>query len=177
MADIESIFKSKFSSYLSTLKNTSLDDNDKNKENEYLCQNETQRVFNFDKIIKDKYPLKQPSSFDALLIQANNIYCIEFKNSKYSDIKNKEIQKKLTNSKDVLKDILMNSNILKRNYTFIYCVIFKNHPPKWRRGITKNIIQFDLEEYVGQFFDKIYTNDVQFFTNEYKKHFQKELIC
>ena len=177
MADASSIFKSNFSSYNSTLKETSLDDHDKNYTLEYLCKDEMQNVYDFDKIIKERYPNKQPSSYDALLIDNTNIYCIEFKNQKYSDIDTKEVQKKIINGKDALDDIFSKYNIQRKDYKFIYCVIYKNHPPKWRRGITKNIVQFELEQYKGKYFDEVYTNDVQYFTHEYKKHFYKELKC
>jgi len=177
MADVSSIFKSNFSSFITTLKDSSLDDRDKSLTSQYLCQDETQKVYNFDKIVKEKYPKKQPSSYDALLIEDKIIYCIEFKNQKYSDIDTKEVQKKIINGKDVLDNIFLEYNIQKRDYKFIYCVIYKNHPPKWRRGITKNIVQFELEQYKGRYFDEVYTNDVQYFTHQYKKYFQKKLSC
>ncbi len=177
MADALSIFKSNFSLYQSTLKATSLDNHHKDESHEFLCKNETQRVYDFDKIVKEKYPKKQPSSYDALLIENKSIYCIEFKNQKYSDVKTQDVQKKIINGKNILDNIFAKYNIQKKEYKFIYCVIYKNHPPKWRRGITKNIIQFDLEEYKGKYFDEIYTNDILYFTNEYKKQFTRNLAC
>jgi len=177
MAEAGYIFKTNFSLYITTLKETSLDKHDNIKQSEYLCKNTTEQVYNFDKIVKNLYPTKQPSSFDALLIKDNNIYCIEFKNTKYSSVKKQEVQKKLTNSKDIIDNIFEEYNIQKSKYIFTYCVIYKNHEAKWRRGITKNIVQFDLEQYKGKYFDEIYTNDVQYFTHEYKKQFKKELAC
>ena len=177
MAEAGYIFKTNFSLYMTTLKETSLDNHDNTKQPEYLCKNTTEQVYNFDNIVKDHYPTKQPSSFDALLIKGNNIYCIEFKNTKYSDVNNQEVQKKLSNSQDIIDDIFKKYNIKKSNYKFIFCVIYKNHEAKWRRGINKNIVQFDLEQYKGKYYDYIYTNDVQFFTHEYKKQFKKELAC
>ena len=173
MADASFIFARDFIYAGSTLKDTSFDD----EHQEYLCQDTTQRVYDFDKIIKTKYPLKQPASYDSLLISGNIIYCIEFKNQKYADIDRQQIIKKLTNGKDVIDVIFGENSIPKREYKFIYCVAYKNAVTKWRRGITKNTIQFELEEYKGQYFDEIYTNDVQFFTHEYKKYFNKGLAC
>lgn len=173
MADAQSIFKSKFDSFSSTLKETSYDD----KNDKYLCQDNIQIVYDFDKITKERYPTKQPSSYDSLFIVDKKIYCIEFKNQKYSDIDREIIRKKLINGKDILDKIFEENNIAENEYKFIYCVAYKNSATKWRRGITKNTIQFDLEEYQGKYFDEIYTNDVQFFTHEYKKHFKKELQC
>ena len=173
MADASSIFKSQFKFYISTLKELSLD----KEKNVKLCQDESQKAYDFDEIIKRLYPLKQPASYDALVIDGKNIYCIEFKNQKYSDIENKNIQKKLINGRDALNEIFLTYNMQVDEYRFVYCVAYKNNVHKWRRGITKNIIQFELEEYIGIYFDEIYTNDIQFFTHEYKKHFYKELSC
>ncbi len=175
MADVHSIFKSQYKDYLSSLKETSFD----KEKNEYLCQDTTQYVYDFDKIVKDKFPAKQPSSYDALLLSRGNntIYCIEFKNQKYSDIDREKIAKKLQNGKDILKNIFYKNRIPLTDYRFIFCVVYKNTASRWRRGIEKNEIQFELAEYKGRYFDDIYTNDVQFFTKEYKKHFHKDLTC
>jgi len=175
MGDASSIFLSKFKPFISTLKETSFD-----KDNQvYLCKDEIQKVYDFDKIVKELYPSKQPASYDALIIENKNIYCIEFKNRKANIIKkdSAQIQKKLLNGKEVLNQIFLNNNIGIKNYEFIYCVAYKNDKDKWRRRIEQNKIQFGLEEYKGEYFDEIYTNDIQFFTNEYKKYFYKELKC
>jgi hypothetical protein len=175
MADARSIFLSKFKPFISTLKNTSFD-----KDNQvYLCNDMVQKVYDFDAIIKKLYPLKQPASYDALIIDNQNIYCIEFKNQKSKIIKKdtKQIHKKLLNGYEALKEIFHTYNIGMKEYQFIYCVAYQNNKDKWRRGIERNKIQFGLEEYKGQYFDKIYTNDINFFTHEYKKYFYKELKC
>ncbi|MEA3288715.1 MAG: hypothetical protein U9Q04_00925 [Campylobacterota bacterium] len=173
MADVKSIFKSKFNDFKSTLKSTSYD---KLKE-EYLCNDESQKVFDFDNIIKKVYPHKQPASYDALLLDENNIFCVEFKNERYSDIDKEQLHKKLINSKEAMDDIFKKNNIQVKDYNFVFCVAYKNTKTRWRRAIEKNTIQFELEQYKGKYFDEIYTNDVQFFTNEYKKYFQKALEC
>jgi len=175
MADASSIFLSKFKSFISTLKETSFDKNNQ----VYLCNDEIQKVYDFDEIIKKLYPLKQPASYDALVIDNKNIYCIEFKNQKANIIKkdSAQIQKKLLNGKEALKNIFLQYNMGIKDYNFIYCVAYKNNTDKWRRKIERNRIQFGLEEYKGKYFDEIYTNDIQFFTNEYKKYFYKELKC
>lgn len=36
---------------------------------------------------------------------------------------------------------------------------------------------FSLEKYISTYFDEIYTNDISFFTNEYKKYFHNALAC
>jgi len=173
MADVTSIFKSKFKSYLSSLKDTSYDDKNK----EYLCNDQTQSVFNFDSVVKDLFPKKQPASYDAILIDNSTLFCIEFKNEKYSDIDKKQLHKKLINGKGILDKIFSDNNIQRKDYTFVFCVAYKNEERRWRRGIEKNTVQFELEQYKGKYFDEIFTNDVQYFINEYKKYFQKDLEC
>lgn len=173
MADVNSIFKSKFNDYQSTLKDTSYDE----VHDEHLCNDESQKVFNFDLIIKDIYPKKQPASYDALLLDKKNIFCIEFKNERYADIDKKQLHKKLINGREVIENIFIENNIQIKDYSFVFCVAYKNTQTRWRRGIEKNTIQFELEQYKGKYFDEIYTNDVGYFTNEYKKYFYKDLKC
>ncbi len=173
MADAQSIFKIQFREYISSLKEISFD-----KENNiYLCNDSSIDVYDFDAIVKKLYPTKQPSSYDALLIDNKRIFCIEFKNEKYADVKNAEVEKKLKNGKEILSTIFNNNNIQIDNYSFIYCVAYKNTEARWRRGISKNSIQFGLEQFKNSYYDEIYTNDIQFFTNEYKKYFQNALAC
>jgi len=92
MANINQFFKS-YKSYNSTFKVTSFD----NANNTYLCNDTTQNVINFDKIIENIYkdPYKRPKSFDALYQLNNDIYLIEFKNQKPTDIINSEVNQNL----------------------------------------------------------------------------------
>jgi len=170
MADAQSIFNAQYKLYASTLKETSLDSHN----GVNLCENESKTVYDFDKIVKDKYPKKQPASYDSLLIDNKTIYCIEFKNEEYADIDRKRVRNKLINGKEVLVEIFREHNIQIKNYTFNYCVIYKNSPTKWRRGILKNTVQFELKQYENEYFDKIVTNDINFFKNEFRKEFKEE---
>ena len=170
MSDAKSIFNSKYKIYASTLKETSLDFHN----SIYLCENKTKLVYDFDKIVKDKYPKKQPASYDTLLIEKNTIYCIEFKNEEYANIDRQRVRNKLINGKEVLAEIFKEHNIPIKDYTFNYCVIYKNSSTKWRRGITKSTVQFELGQYENEYFDKIVTNDINFFKNEFKKEFKEE---
>jgi hypothetical protein len=173
MADAQSIFKANFKDYSSSLKETSFD-----KENFiYLCNDTSVNVYDFDAIVKKLYPLKQPSSYDALIIDKKRVFCIEFKNEKYAEIKNPEVRKKLRNGKDIIVSIFSKYHINLEEYSFTYCLAYRNTEARWRRGISKNTIQFRLEQYQPEYFDEIYTNDIQFFTNEYKKYFYKTLQC
>ncbi len=180
MADISQFIRD-YSSYKSTFKITSFDD--ENKVN--LCTDESQEVINFDQIISIKYPdsNKRPKSFDALYIDNSDIYCIEFKNQKPSQLnKNKiEIKEKLKDGKTELDILLGELNISKDDYNFIYCVCYKNcTEPKdrYKCGVAKGAIQFDLEQYKEKGIVKaIYTNNVNFFTELFQKKTSKNLQC
>lgn len=172
MADAASIFKAKFSDYISTLKETSFDD----KNNHYLCQDTARAVYNFDLIIKKLYPNKQPASPDALLIHGKDIYLIEFKNQDCSNIDRESIREKIRKGKEAMDSIFLDSNINRASYNFIFCVAYKISQAKYRR-FGKKPLQFELKNLVGSYFNEIYTNDVSFFATEYKKKFKNSLNC
>ncbi len=48
---------------------------------------------------------------------------------------------------------------------------------RWKRGIAKNEVQFELASYMPKYYDEVFTNDIEYFKNEYKKLFKKELEC
>ncbi len=182
MADFNFFYK-KYNSYLSTFKETSLDNHDKSKPNEYLCLDTTQKVINFDKIIEEKYPNSniRPQTFDAIFFdeQEKTIYLIEFKNQKNPD--KKEIEGKLLNGKKEF-DILLNElNISKNNYKIIFCFVYNKYRPKherYKRGLFKSLTFEFLNQYKEScLVNDIYTEDVNFFTKQFKKKFLKELLC
>lgn len=178
MADFN-LFQKEYSDSCSTFKETSLDDNNE----VYLCNDESQKVINFDKIIELKYPdsNKRPKSFDALYLYAHLLFCIEFKNQKPSQIDNKEIQEKLESGKKELQKMFQSLNIPIKQYSFIYCVVYKKciEPrDRYKCGIEKGKVLFGLEKYEEQgFVKKIYTQSVDFFTKEFTKNLKKELVC
>ena len=178
MADFNQ-FKKKYSQYKSTFKKISFDDNNK----VYLCNDESQNVISFDKILEDKYPDSnfRPKSFDALYVYNNLLFCIEFKNQKPSQIDNQEIQDKLVSGKAELVKLLQNENIQKNSYDFIYCVVYKKciEPrDRYKCGIEKGKIQFGLEKYEKNgFVKRVFTDNVNFFTKQFRKNFQKDLSC
>ncbi len=178
MADI-SIFVREYSQYKSTFKKTSFDDAN----SVSLCSDESQAVINFDKIVETKYPNsnKRPKSFDALYIDGNNIYCIEFKNLKPASIENDDVKEKLKAGKRVLDELLNALNIQKNDYDFIYCVCYKNCTEprdRYKCGIAKGAIQFDLEQYKArQIIKEVFTNNVTFFTQQFQKKTKKLLHC
>jgi len=172
MAELNYILRKSYSKYFDTLKNTSYD-----KENDsYMCHS-SMKVLNFDDLTKNNYPKKQPSSFDALLYDEDEkrAYCVEFKNQDKAKINNIEIQNKLIDGRETLDNILREGNVAKSNYTFIFCVVFKANKKhyKYRNKIELKSIYFSLEKYTNKF-DKIITNDIDFFTNKFIKKYNCE---
>jgi len=178
MADI-SHFIREYQNFQSTFRETSFDSDNR----QYLCNDESHSVLNFDKVLVEKYPDSnvRPKSFDALYVYENIIFCIEFKNQKPSQINNQDICEKLTAGKAELDKLLQLLNIPSSNYDFAYCVAYKKciEPrDRYKCGIDKGKVLFGLEQYKSQGFVKeIFTQDVDFFTKEFKKQFQKELTC
>jgi hypothetical protein len=143
---------------------------------------ETQEAINFDALMENIYPdsNNRPKSFDAVFVYEKNIYLIEFKNQKPAQIDNQEIQQKLKEGKRELDKLLEDKNIQKRAYGFFYCVVYKNcKEPKerYKCGIGKNTILFGLEKYKSNLIKDVFTNQVGFFTSQFKKQFDKELKC
>jgi len=178
MADI-GLFLQSYQNYESSFKVTSFDDNNQ----EYLCNDESQRVIDFDKIVKENYPdsNSRPKSFDAIYVYGDKVFCIEFKNQKPRDIDNQEVQSKLNDGKVELDKILQSLNIQSKAYEFAFCVAYKKCREPFNRykcGVDKGRIQFGLEKYKSQgVVNEIFTENVDYFTNEFKKQFQKELQC
>lgn len=169
MAEFSYILKQKFLESFDTLKNTSYD-----KENSiYMCQSEL-LVVDFDKVTRALNPTKQPSSYDSLIVEEKDkkVFCVEFKNQKESDISNINLHKKVKNSDDTFKQICLENNINKGNYTFILCIVYKSTLSKYRyRRFKENIIHFQLEQYKGKYVDEIITNDSVFFKKEFQKSY------
>ncbi len=178
MADISQFMKN-YHDFNSTFKESSFDS-----ENcEYVCNDESQEVINFDKIIESKYPdsNSRPKSFDAMYRYNNIIFCIEFKNQKPSQIDNLSVQEKIIDGKAELDKLLQEFSIQIKDYDFVYCVAYKKcvEPrDRYKCGIDKGKILFGLEKYKQESLVKdIFTNNVEFFTKEFKKRLQKELEC
>ncbi len=179
MADIGEVYK-RYASYIDTFKNTSFDSS---QNHEYLCNDTSQQVIHFDKIVEDIYPnsYQRPNSFDAIFINEDNIYCIEFKNQKPSQIKSKVFHDKLIEGKNELSRILQENNISPKDYTFIYVVVYKecqSNYEKYKCGIGNKQIRFGLEKYKKNGFVKdVFTQDVTFFTRAFRLKFHKDLTC
>jgi len=178
MADINQFIHT-YQSFKSTFRDTSFD----NDNGEYLCNDESQNVINFDKLLEDKYPNSnaRPKSFDALYVHNDIIFCIEFKNQKPSQIINQSICEKLTDGKSELDTLLQALNIQVNDYNFVYCVVYKKciEPrDRYKCGVEKGKVLFGLEKYKANTLVKeVFTDNVDFFTKEFKKQLQKELAC
>jgi hypothetical protein len=176
MADIGQFLR-KYSTFKSTFRDTSYDSSHNNS----LCTDEINCVINFDAIIEDIYPdsNKRSKSFDAIYVDGNNIYCIEFKNKKPSKINSTDVKEKFEQGKKELDKILADENIQKNNYKFIYCVVYQNCiEPKERYKCDASAKQlFGLSKYKGNIVHNVITRNVNFFTKEFKKKTLKELNC
>lgn len=163
------VISQKYPNALDTLKNTSYD-----KENSvYMCHSDMQ-VVDFDRLTSELYPQKQPASYDALLIEEGikDIFCIEFKNQKTSDIDNTQLHNKVKDSDATLKKLCGENSVKKSDYKYKLCIVYKQDAtkPKYRR-FKENIVHFGLEVYRGVYFDEIITNEIDFFQNEFKKRY------
>jgi hypothetical protein len=178
MADIGHLIRS-YQSFQTTFKESSFDSDN----SQYLCTDETQKVINFDAIIENKYPdsNERPKSFDALYVYENVIFCIEFKNQKPSQIINQNVCEKLIEGKAELDTLLHALHIQSNDYNFVYCVAYKKcvEPrDRYKCGIEKGKVLFGLKQYKNQgLIKEVFTENVDFFTKEFKKQFQKELAC
>ncbi|WP_418187354.1 hypothetical protein ACNSOP_09870 [Aliarcobacter lanthieri] len=172
--NIKEFLEDKLKCYKSTFKDTSYDDtNDR-----YLCSDEVSSdVYDFDKYVEDNFDKsKLPSSPDAIYIGKKQLYFIEFKYQKASDIDSKEIKSKFEKGTNILKEML--KEFIPKDNKFIFCVVFENqNRPKHFdfRHFQSSSIKFGLDESnkkLQNFYDHIITEDVNF----YKDNFN-ELTC
>ena len=173
MSKFNDILKSEYRESIDTLKNASCD----TENNVYMCQSQLE-IINFDTLTRTIYPDKHPSSYDALWSdeEFKNIYCVEFKNQDKSGVKNKNIQKKARDGKFTLDEVCTRHNINLKEYTTIYCVVYKSNPNKreYQNRYEEAPLYFGLEKYEGVYFDKIRTNNIDFFINKFSKRYSCE---
>lgn len=179
MADL-SLLKQYFKSYLITLKETSYD-----KENKiYLCQSQ-EKVIGFDKYIQNKNE-KHKKSFDALHFGNTEVYCVEFKNQKYSEISSSEIKKKYIDGLKELSEVFKDKNLVISEYLFYLFVIFKNPTNNgamthYRKRFKEGEIDLGLES--QRFFRKIKRNKINNpknkvgCVNDFKQEYQRVFSC
>lgn len=178
MADIDVFFRD-YQTFASTFKETSFDSIN----SIYLCTDESQNVIDFDKLVEQEYPDSniRPKSFDAIYLYKSIVFCVEFKNQKPSNIDNYGVQYKLEDGKAELDKLLQGFNIQTNDYEFVYCVVYKKcveARDRYKCGVGKGMTLFGLNKYKEQGLVKeVFTNNVEFFTKEFKKLSQMELAC
>lgn len=166
---IENFIKTTLLNYKSTFKETSLDDRGGQTKN-YLCQDTTTEVFDFDKYVLDKIGHPLPASPDAIYIGNNKIYFVEFKNQPLKNINEDNIKNKFNSGTQVLKDLL--KDFLPSEIEFLFCVVYQPTHHKYFNPmpIISNTTRFGLKNENnnnGSFYSEIITQDVDF----YKKNF------
>ncbi len=179
--DAEVKFKKEYSKYLTNFKALSFDDANK----ESLCQNTTHKYYNFDKIVKKRHPNSTPSSPDTLIFKGNKVYCVEFKNSLKENIKTSIIKKKIEKGHEVLSEIFTELGLQIKEYQLIFCVVYKksraenipNNRYIYQDSVQSRVIHFDLGQYKPDFYSDIFTDDVDFFRDQFIEKIDKKLPC
>jgi hypothetical protein len=129
-------------------------------------------LIKYQKIISSK----NPPSYDSLIIEESEkkVFFVEFKNQNRSDISTQNIHKKIKSSDNTLKEICKNYNVKRDSYLYTLCVVYKQTNSQYQyRRFEKNIIHFELEQYIPKYCNNIITNDILFF----KKEFDKKYGC
>lgn len=166
---------------ISTLKEMSCD----NENNENMTDNETLKVYNFDKvkeeyvkIILKKLPGDTLSSVDAMFKNNDNIFFVEFKNGanlNKSGSKN-NISNKLRDSILICSDLFNeNTSYFRENAIFIL-VYNEDKNSHFQNLIENNIMQRAKEEKIRfglDKFNKLYLKEIHTYT---KKQFESFLL-
>ena len=133
---------------------------------ESLCIDES-KFLSFDTIIKKAFSQKQPASFDLLTTYKKKLFCVEFKNSRPRDIKNRGVQNKAIEGIASLYSITESLDIKLNEYERYYIVFYKpliiKQATKSQNFLhnraTKKVIEFGLEKYHKTFYDHILTKE------------------
>lgn len=133
-------------------------------------------VVNFDRLTElDAGQKPLPKSFDTLLCdeEEKSVYCVEFKNQDRSIVNNRLLREKMTEGKKTLDRIMAQNNVQRRDYRFIFCVVYKPNSKhyRYRRKIEERTIYFNLEQHRNTF-DEIITKDIMFFTDQFRRKYR-----
>ncbi|MCH4247894.1 MAG: hypothetical protein LKF82_08655 [Acinetobacter populi] len=153
----------------STFQDTSFDKENK----EYLCQDRsTQPVYNFDAYIDARFGQgKGSASPDAIYIGKKQLYFVEFKNEKVSDLDKKQLEKKFEKGTDILREML--KDFTPRDCQYFFCIV---HKPQQKAKyfnpvhIQESTLRSKLEELNKEqngFYDKVFVNDVDFYKQQF----------
>jgi hypothetical protein len=162
----------------STFKKTSVDNSDK-KDLKYLCHDdETKKVYDFDKYVK-KQNLKsnRPASPDAIYLGDKKLYFVEFKNQLEKNIDTANIKNKFESGTKILQNLLKDySSSDCKKY---FCLVIKNDEISNPNGflsrnknnsVISNPIKLKLDELNqenGTFYDAIFVQSVDFYKKEF----------
>lgn len=157
-------------SHLSTFKKTSLDDAN----NVHLCSDEaTVEVYDFDAYVRARGAYPIPASPDAIHAGSKDLYFVEFKNQRISDIDTAQMQRKFAAGTEILKELLEDFSPMDCRYHF--CVVLKNQPRSRymdSRHIEKNVVGFGLDKLnneLGGFYDHVVTESLDFYVDQFKE--------
>lgn len=155
--------------FASTFKATSYDEENK----QHLCSDaSTPDVYDFDAYVKESCLPPIPASPDAIHVGSKDFYFVEFKNQRASDVNKEQMQRKFEAGTTILQNLLQEFTAKDCQYHF--CVVFKNQPrPRYMdfRHIENNVVKFGLGELnrqLGDFYDHVVTESLDFFVKEFK---------
>lgn len=155
--------------FASTFKKTSFDCAN----NEYLCTDEvTGAVYDFDAYVRKIGAHPIPASPDAIYTGSKDLYFVEFKNQRASEIDKDQMQRKFEAGTSVLKELL--NEFTAKDCRYHFCVVMKNQPKSRYmdfRHIEQNVVKFglkELNEKMGDFYDNVVTESLDFYVKEFK---------
>lgn len=155
--------------FASTLKATSHD-----RENgHYLCNDtHTPDVYDFDAYVQKNCLHPIPASPDAIHTGKKDLYFIEFKNQRASEIDKAQMQRKFMAGTQILKGLLQGFGA--RDCKYHFCVVMKNQPrSKYMdfRHVEQSVVKFGLDELnkdLGGFYDHIVTESLDFYLENFR---------
>lgn len=155
--------------FVSNFKATSFDDANR----EHLCSDEaTAEVYDFDAYVRAQGAYPIPASPDAIYAGSKDLYFVEFKNQRASEIDKAQMQRKFEAGTKLLKDLLR--DFAARDCRYHFCVVMKNQPrSKYMdsRHIEQNVVKFELEKLnqtLGGFYDHVVTESLDFYVDKFK---------
>lgn len=156
--------------HLSTFKKTSLDDVN----NVHLCSDEsTAEVYDFDAYVRALGANPIPASPDAIHAGSKDLYFVEFKNQRISDIDQTQMQRKFAAGTEILKELL--KGFSPKDCRYHFCVVVRNQPRSRymdSRHIEQNVVRFGLDELnqkLGGFYDHVVTESLDFYVEKFKE--------
>ncbi|HGN1555831.1 TPA: hypothetical protein ACKRMY_006009 [Pseudomonas aeruginosa] len=169
--NLKEFLQSELADHASSFKETSYD----NENGEYLCKDTaTPDVYDFDRYIEKQFHGQQlPASPDAIHLGKKQLYFVEFKNQRLSNIDNAGIGRKFTRGTEILQGML--SDFTPRDWQRTFCVVFKkdSRPVFFdSRHFEKSKVRFNLDglnSELGNFYDKILTEDINFYSEQFRQ--------